>query len=138
MTALVAGTRNSANGSQVGIGWYDATTGKFHLLAYATGQGTIPAPVILVSKFSAYNFLVGVDFSTAFNGYSQPIWLRLKDDGTNVSFGYSQDGANFLTLFSVAKSSGYLGASGYNQVVFFVNPSGASNTIGTLMSWTQS
>jgi hypothetical protein len=126
---LVSNTRNSANGSRIGIGWYDGF-GKFHAISYVT-------PVVVVEKYSAVGAIPAADVTSASNGYSQPIWLQLKDDGTNVSFAFSQDGANFLTLFSVAKSSGFLGASGYNQVIFFVNPSGASNTIGTLMSWTQ-
>jgi hypothetical protein len=52
-----------------------------------------------------------------------------------TSFSFSQDGANFLTLETVAKSSGFLGASGYSNIAFFANPL-ASHTIATLMSWT--
>jgi hypothetical protein len=70
------------------------------------------------------------------NAFSQPVWMQIKDDGTNVSFAFSQDGANFLTLFSVAKSSGWLGATGYSNIVFFSNPQGGQ-TVATLMSWAQ-
>lgn len=133
VTALVAATRVSNNYSGIGIGWFDGTT-KLHTIHYVLNNGG--APFIQVNKWTGYNSFSGVDLTSSFNGFSQPIWLQIKDDGTNVSFGFSQDGANFLTLFSVAKSSGYLGASGYNKLIFYVNPQGGQ-TIGTLMSWTE-
>jgi len=130
----MAATRNSNNYSGVGIGFYDGF-GKLHLLSYTIANGGVP--FLEVTKFSSVTTLFGIDFTSQLLAFSQPIWLQLQDDGTNVSFAYSQDGANFLTLFSVAKSSGYLGASGYSQVLFFVNPRGSSNTIATVMSWQQ-
>jgi hypothetical protein len=133
VTALIGATRVSNNYSGVGIGWFDGAT-KLHTIHYVLNNGG--APFFQVNKWTGYNSFAGVDFTSSFNGFSQPIWLQLKDDGTNVSFGFSQDGANFLTVFSVAKSSGYLGASGYNKLIFYVNPQGGQ-TIGTLMSWTE-
>jgi len=132
--ALMAATRNSNNYSGVGIGWYDGV-GKLHLLSYTIANGGVP--FLEVTKWSGVTVLAGSDFTSQLLAFSQPIWLQVQDDGTNVSFAYSQDGANFLTLYSVAKSSGYLGASGYSQVLFFVNPRGSSNTIATVMSWQQ-
>jgi hypothetical protein len=132
--ALIAATRNSYNYSGVGIGWYDGSA-KLHLLSYSIANGG--TPFLEVTAWSGVTVYQFSNFTSSFNGYAQPRWLQLQDDGTNVSFAFSQDGANFLTLFSVAKSSGYLGASGYSQVLFFVNPRGLSNTIGTVMSWQQ-
>ena len=131
--ALIAATRNSTSFSSVGIGWYDGSS-KLHVISYVTQSGG--APYFQVQKFNSVTSWNSNDFQSASNAFAQPIWLQMKDDGTNVSFAFSQDGANFLELFSVAKSSGFLGSGGYSNVAFYVNPQGGQ-TLGTLMSWTQ-
>ncbi len=133
LTALIGATRSSNSYSAVGLGWYDGTN-KLHLLSYTISNGNVP--YLAVNKWNSPTSLNGADLSSSPNGFSQPIWLQIGDDGTNVSFAFSQDGANFLPLFSVAKSSGFLGASGYSNVIFTTNPQGG-RTIGTLMSWRQ-
>ena len=133
LTALLAATRNSTAFSEAGIGWYDGTA-KFHVLAYAIGATGFSSG-LGVSKWSAFNFRAGGDVGTAQSQYPQPLWMQLKDDGTNVSFAYSYDGANFLPLFTSAKSSAYLGPDGYRNFVLFSNPRGGQ-TISTIMSWT--
>lgn len=131
ITALIAATTSTNRNAGVGIGWYDGTA-KLHILNYASSGGSIP--LLQVAKFSSPTVFNGVDFSSAANNFSQPVWLRIGDDGTNVSFAFSQDGASFLPLFSIAKSAGYLGAAGYSNLIFTVNPQGG-RTLGTLMSW---
>lgn len=133
ITALIAATRASTNFSGVGIGWYDGSA-KLHLLSYSINSGG--GPYLLVNKWNSVTSFSAADFTSLNSTYAQPIWLQVSDDGTNVSFRYSQNGSEFLQLFSVAKSSGFLGASGYSNVVFFVDPRG-SRTLGTVMSWTQ-
>jgi hypothetical protein len=133
ITALIAATRDSNNYSGVGIGWYDGSN-KLHLLSYIIQGGG--APFLEVEKWNSATSWNSNDYGTNKNAFSQPIWLRIRDDGSNVSFAFSQDGANFLQIFTVAKASGWLGASGYSNVIFFVNPQGGQ-TLGTLMSWTQ-
>jgi len=134
VTALVGATRSANNNNAVGIGWYDGTN-KLHLITLSMFNGV--APFVEVTKWNSPTSYVSADFGSFWNGYSQPIWLRIRDDGTTISFSFSQDGANFLPVFSVAKASGFLGASGYSNVIFAVNPRGTSNTIGTLLSWTE-
>ncbi len=134
ITTLIAATRNSSNANAVGIGWYDGTN-KIHVLNYAL-TGSINTPLIQVSKYSTPTTFFSTDFTSATNVFSQPIWLRIADDGTNVSFAFSQDGYNFLPVFTTAKSAGYLGATGYSNVGLFVDPR-AGRTIGTIMSWTE-
>jgi len=132
--ALVAATRSSNSYNAIGIGWYDGTA-KLETISFGTVNGG--ANAIGVSRFNSYSSWNSNDFTGANNAHSQPIWFQLQDDGTNVSFAFSQDGANFLTVYSVAKASGFLGASGYSNVVFYVDPRGTTHTLGTLMSWTQ-
>jgi hypothetical protein len=133
ITALIAATRDSNAYSGVGIGWYDGSS-KLHLLSYIIHAGA--TPFLEVEKWNSATSWNSNDYVSNGNAFSQPIWLRIRDDGSNVSFAFSQDGANFLQLFIVAKSSGWLGASGYSNVIFFVSPQGGQ-TLGTLMSWTQ-
>jgi len=131
ITALVASTFNSTAKASIGIGWYDGS-GKLHLVSYVTDNGN--PPYFEIQKWTSATSLSGVDFASAKNVFSQPVWLQLTDDGTSISFGFSQDGFTFNKLYTTAKSSGWLGAGGYSNVIFFINPNGGS-AIGTLMSW---
>jgi hypothetical protein len=132
LTTLIGATRNSNTYSEAGIGWYDGSA-KLHILSFVIGAG---GPAFLqVTKWSAFNFRVGNDAASASAYYPQPIWFQLKDDGTNVTFAYSHDGANFLPLYTAAKSSAYLGPYGYNNFILVSNPRGGQ-TITTAMSWT--
>jgi hypothetical protein len=124
---------NGVNGTSTiggGIGWTDGT--KLHLLALQNAT-------LLVTKFSNFTTFSANDFSNGnFPQYNfqYPNWLKIKDDGTNVVFYFSADGATFQQLFSVAKSAGYLGSSGYSTLVFGTNSNGAAATC-TVLSWAQ-
>ncbi len=132
--ALIGATRASNSYNAVGIGWYDGTN-KLHLLTLTTSNGGVP--ILEVTKWNSPTSYSAADFTSFGNAFSQPIWMEIRDNGSTVAFAFSQDGANYLTLFSVAKASGFLGAAGYSNLVFAVNPRGASQTVGTLLSWTQ-
>jgi len=133
ITALLGATRNSAGASMAGIGWYDGSA-KLQVLSYESNSTS--GSVLRVRQFASPTTAPGVNFSSFSNWFSQPIWLRLRDDGTNVSFSFSQDGVNFLELLTFAKSAGFLGASGYSNVIFFINPGAGVNGLATLLSWT--
>ena len=135
ITVLLGATRNSSNGSMAGIGWYDGTA-KLQVLSYETNASS--SPLLAVRQFASPTTAPGVNAASFANWFSEPIWLRVRDNGTNVSFAFSQDGVNFLDLYSVAKSSGYLGATGYSNLIFFINPGTGVNGLATLLSWTQS
>lgn len=132
INALIGATRNSTGASAVGIGWYNGSNRLQTIDFTTTNSGANQIRVIQWNSPTSINV---VNFSALAN--SQPIWFQLSDDGTNISFAFSQDGANFLPVFSSAKSTGWLGTTGYSNVIFMVNPVGATNTIGTLLSWTQ-
>lgn len=132
VTALVSSTRNTSTYAGIGIGWYDGSA-KLHTLSYATNNGGTPN--LAVNRWNSVTSWNSNDFTSQNNAFSQPLWLQIKDDGTNISFAFSNDGANFLQLYSVARSSGWLGAGGYSNIVFFGNPQG-SYSYATLMSWT--
>lgn len=68
------------------------------------------------------NFSTRNSFDTTLNNGVNTGWFGLKDDGTNINMMYSLDGANFVSIFSVAKSSGFLGSSGYTKIAFGLVP----------------
>lgn len=127
--ALIAGSGNPGDFSQVGIGWYDGT--KIHAVEFTMFSSV---PGVEVGKWNSVTSFSATDLAKV--PCSNPAWMRIRDDGTNASFGlsFSGDDNDFYTLFSVAKASGWLGGSGYTNIVFFVN---RPDNIGTLLSLSQ-
>lgn len=134
ITALIGATRATSNGGCVGIGWYNGTAKVQAICLYNFTSG----PQINVRQYTSPTVLAGTNYTSGLNTFTAPIWFRIADDGTGVSFAISQDGANFLPVFSTAKATGFLGATGYSNLLFFIDPLTTSHTIGTLLSWTQS
>lgn len=129
-TALITTSVDPAASTGFGVGWYDGTN-KLHILlvqAQAAGTGWQQ----LVARFSTPTTFSALDYTGGTFG-AHPLWVKLADDGTNISFATGHDGANFVVLYTVAKASGYLGATGYSNLILFNNPGVASIT--TLMSW---
>jgi hypothetical protein len=118
----------------VGLGWTDGTKAQLMTLVSTTNQ----ASNLTVDNWNTNSSFNSSAYSGNKNELAVPIWMQIRDDGTNVFFKASTDGVNFSTLYTVAKSSGFLGASGYSNVIFFINAASAAiDTIGTLLSWTQ-
>lgn len=66
------------------------------------------------------------------------VWLKVRDDGTNVYFYLSPDGQNFVQLYTIAKASGFLGASGYSRVCLGVDmDNGGLFGYATFLDFTQ-
>jgi hypothetical protein len=129
ITALVT---TSVTGAVAGIGWTDLTKYQFIYInpgtSSALGTRNVQSNSAL-NTFSATNAAVGFNFSGT-------AWFKIRDDGTNVTFSHSTDGVNFATIYTVAKSSGFLGATGYSHL-FVGSPGGSGAQSITVMSWTQ-
>jgi hypothetical protein len=135
--ALVGVTCSPANFNSAGIGWYDGTNKSEILLLIYNGGWKLQ-----IVKMSTPTSNAGDDYGAQLV-MGNPLWMRIRDDGTTIDFGWSISGDDddFVTLYSVAKASGYLGAAGYSNVMFFANRAGtspATPTIGSLLSWNQS
>lgn len=115
-----------------GVGWYDGSS-KLHVIN-VQGDGSGHSD----NRFDVeqWNSPTSFNASSATSGSQSPmpVWLQLKDDGTNVSFSWSNDGVNFLAIYSVAKSSGFLGSTGYSNIIFFTVSNGEP-MITTLLSY---
>ena len=46
------------------------------------------------------------------------LWLGLRDDGSNIYFEFSLDGANYTTIVTSTKAAGYLSTNGYTSIFF--------------------
>jgi hypothetical protein len=86
----------------------------------------------LAYTFSAPNTLGSSLASAAIPAYPF-IWLRLKDDGTNITFYYSFDGIVWTQEYQVAKSSSYM-AGNFNYLGAVLVTGSPQSTV--LQSWT--
>ncbi len=121
----------------VGIGFTDGT--KLQVVSLGT---TGMAPNLGVANWdsvTSFNSNVGTNVPMP---VPDTLWLEIADDGTTVYFQYSYDGYNFIPLYSVAKSAGFLGSGGYTNVGVLLNTytTSAYDGIpvgGVVLSWNQ-
>lgn len=106
------------------VGWYDGTNKCQFMLN--NGQQ------IAVQAWSTPTAFNSQQFSQSTNEIGGNFWYGIHDDGTNVSFEISQDGVNFVALYTVAKASGYLGSGGYSNVFFGVRQNDGCNSLLTV------
>jgi hypothetical protein len=67
--------------------------------------------------------------------YSPYVWLKLVDDGTNISLYRGVDRNSWELIYTVSKASSYLGASGFNYLGAFIE--NYTSPLGTtISSWT--
>lgn len=142
ITALVALECTQQNYQGIALGWSDGTTtsSKLHAISYeyASGFGDSVAKWTNCTTFSAADSAHAVTGNFC-SGPGQR-WLQIRDDGTSVYFNTSADGINFRQIFTVTKASGWLGSSGYSNVIVYVNRinnTGSTTAYGTIMSWSQ-
>lgn len=136
-TGLITLTGRGVDFYQAAIGWSDGA--KFHFLVIEYNDAGGQKWALEVAQYSSVTAYVTSDVPEE-PLLSIPLWVRLVDDGTNVTFRMSQSGDtnDFIDVFTVAKASGYLGPTGYSNIVFAAQHFGTSPTspaIGTLMSW---
>lgn len=139
VTALLAKTMVTTSASihvGGGMGWYDGSN-KLHVANIQTDGAAVGSP-----GGNSYFDIEEWNSATSYNsspittapGPFDLVWLQLKDDGTNFFFNMSKDGVTFQTILTGAKSGGFLGASGYSNICFFVYANGAQSAI-TLLSY---
>jgi hypothetical protein len=105
LTMLAIGLENN----QAMIGWSDGTKCQF---LYATSTQLLVQNNLTVNAFASNAAALTIDSS-------YQLWRgakRITDNGTTVTFQVSTDGRRWQTVYSVAKASGYLGASGYTKI----------------------
>lgn len=123
----------------MGIGFYDPATGKAQILGIVTAQSGGANTYLVVmnwnSKTSFNAFAAQKDrYISSFSDYYYSIY----DDGTTVYFQISETGHpnDWQTFYSVAKSSGFLGSSGYGNPCIFVDCNGSAATTAAAINLT--
>lgn len=112
-----------------GFGWYDGT--KLHFM-YCGTPFVDTAKRVNVQKNSAVNTYSGTDVQITTSLSTAMQWLQIADDGTNIAFRCSLDGYSWFDIYTHAKSSAYLGSSGYSKIM--IGAPGAAGTT-TVMGW---
>lgn len=124
--------------AEAGFGWRDSVSGKFSSINLRNNNVT-GGFQITCSNWSTPSAFSANSFTGTTYFQSSLVWLQLNDDGTNVTFSFSIDGGFFIPIFTVAKASGFLGSSGYNQLFFGIDNSTATSNIQriamTMMSY---
>jgi hypothetical protein len=100
------------------LGWSDGTKTQ---IGYATKFGEANVGLAFVISYSSVGVFNATHYNTAHGVAGNLLWQEINDDGTTVTFRVSTDGINYANTYSVAKASGYLGASGYTKWCFGVN-----------------
>jgi len=107
------------NYNQAGVIFRDSSTGKLQVFTLRLVNGPI---TIVVNNFSSPTAFAAAPASVP-NNFGSGLWFfKVRDDGTNVTYSFGIDGVNWSQIYTVAKSAGYLGSSGYNQIGFGLDP----------------
>ncbi len=132
LTILMTVPLPAANYSGSGLVIASSTSGPAMLFDMMNQGGDVVAVYTFSSPTSETSNLY---FSNNYvMGGQAFVWLRLKDDGTNITFYISYDGHFWPQIYTVAKSSSYLGSAGFNYIGFVLSPQLAA-VQSCLVSW---
>lgn len=131
-TVLLSWPYYWVTGNGMGIVVANTTTGQamfFGLLAGSSSGTNWWEP--FVGSFTtptSYNANVSVGPAPQGTPQGVPIWLKYQDSGTNITFSVSYDGSIYLQAYTVAKSSSFLGGSGFNFLGLVILPQGVAGS----------
>jgi len=101
---MMTGFFNAAN-SFVMIGWYDSGTG--HLYGYIENKGSGNGhEYIQALKFTNFTFSATTPNQFIFNQtFPQLRFVRIENDGTNLTISISQDGVSYVQFYQTSQAS---------------------------------
>jgi hypothetical protein len=119
-----------------GVGWSDGT--KLQVLSIFSNSGANAYFEIdnFASPTGSTSAVVTSQISLGLPLHAE-VWIGLYDDGTNIHIQTSSDSVHWVDYYTVSKASGYLGASGYSNIVFYVDTLGTTgpHVSSTLLCW---
>ncbi|HEX5444336.1 MAG TPA: hypothetical protein VFW87_10925, partial [Pirellulales bacterium] len=146
--ALIGLSTGGLSWTKAGLGWFNPGTGKaqaIYLGSAAAADSGGAGSVYEVADFTlptTFNGVVTLNngksgANVPFNG--NPAWFKIRDDGTNIYVYLSASGGDddFVEVYTVAKASGFLGSTGYSDVMFFVSTQNNLDVVGTLFALVQ-
>lgn len=114
-----------------GIGFNDGTKLVMAMVAY---QSTQPTEFYIINFTNVTTQSTAPFQSTSHAAIPSQVWIQLELDATKLYVRLSMDGAKFTEIYSVLKSSSFLGSGNFNNFCFGINPY-SSNGGATLMSF---
>jgi hypothetical protein len=127
--ALVAHAAGGFSYAGSGLGWRNTSDGKISIMGSLSYNG---GSFVAASNYNS---------PTSWNSFpsqssSGPIvWIKLKNDGTTVTRYFSMDGVTWITAYTEALVGSFHGSTGYNQICFVTDNTGAAPIGATLMSY---
>ncbi|HSH82754.1 MAG TPA: hypothetical protein VLA19_29835 [Herpetosiphonaceae bacterium] len=134
-------TTLTGNFQNAGVLFREATTGKCVTFGVTPNDNINLLPALWVARFSDPNTHVSNQLvhrvSSLQAGKSGLWWLRIQNDGTNLTFHVSSDGIHFRQVYTEGKAAYFTTAP--DQVGFYVSNNGAAWTPAMfLVHWRQS
>jgi Collagen triple helix repeat (20 copies). len=131
----------SPTDQRFGICFRQSTTGK--LLIFIAAKTNSDGPFFAVSRWTNTSTFLSDDKLTISSSwfwivsYSQYLWMRIEDNGTNLIFSYSPDSVNWEQYFTTSRTAYMTG--GPDQIGFFAANANAGFDVGvSLVNWTVS
>jgi hypothetical protein len=112
------------------VGWGEAATGAANKGDFAVSYPGQSSQMYRDQMTNATTNSAHTTLSAAITSHPWVSWWRLRDDGTTatISISTSGDDASFLPVYTVTKAGSFLGATGYNYVLWGCNASAGSGT----------
>jgi hypothetical protein len=137
VTAAFIPLLDGVNTTSCGIVFGEESSGKliFFRIAY---NDTIVSKSNLVLSLDQYNsfssFNVNYKQKSASTLGKNLCWLRMRDDGVDLTWSFSTDGKNFLTFHTAARNDFF--TTGPDQIGYAVNTNNTTGSAGMLLlSW---
>jgi len=126
------------NKTSCGIIFRESSTGKFIFFRFMFDTTSIIAKSDVIFSVDKYTSptVFSANYAVRSAGFlrGSVIWLSMMDDGTDLTWAYSNDGQNYTTITTQSRTN-FL-ALGPNQVGFAINSNTTSGAAGmTLLSW---
>lgn len=123
------------NNMSAGVFWRNSAANTFKSIGTVFNSSLAIYPIVEVGLASDGVASIDSDYALISGGINARWWqwFRLKDDGTNQTFSLSDDGVNWIQIFSHARNTDVTP----NQVGFFLNVrnSSAQDAIASLWSY---
>lgn len=127
---------NPVNDTSAGIFLHETSSGKILALMVftQTSGGTIGYLSLIIARWASFSS-VGAATNLNFNNYIAPAYfLRIGDNGTNLTFDISTDGINWLQAYTEARNAYF--TTGPNRAGVFLDNYNALVS-ANFISWKQ-
>jgi hypothetical protein len=132
-TAYLESAQYHSNFAKAAIILRNSTSGNFVIFGHSYDSGSYGGYGIQTVKYSSPTVGIAIynSQSIAQLPYGLPKWLRIRDDGTNRIFEFSDNGLNWMLHYSVGRTD-YITP---DQIGWGVNNSSGQTNYARLRSW---